>query len=293
MLLLFPLFSITADPYPTIETLDSKDALYRQLQSDIADFHIAAARGRVPRTVSFFSYHPRPTDDLFSVAARLNTGIQTLATVNRLSSPDVFSSRKVLVVPNVPGLYVAEEPRNDLEYMLNATYAAELVVAESVIAYTPSATRYRVLPGVEFSGMDTAFFLDILFRFPLPSGVVSSWFGERADPFTGNIRFHNGIDIAAPAGTAVYASQSGTVAEAGYDGVLGRYCIIEHPSGYRTVYGHLSRLDVEPQEEVESGNLVGAVGSTGRSTGPHLHFEIRGPNGANNPASFLRLPENQ
>jgi len=106
------------------------------------------------------------------------------------------------------------------------------------------------------------------------SGQVTSDFGWRTDPITGNPRFHGGIDIAAPQGTPVYAPQAGMVIYSGAYGGYGNVVVLSHGNSLYTVYGHNSRLLVQPGEMVYRGQVISLVGSTGRSTGPHLHFEI-------------------
>ncbi len=108
------------------------------------------------------------------------------------------------------------------------------------------------------------------------SGYVASGFGWRRDPvIPGRYEFHEGIDIAAPYGTPVYAAASGKVIAAWWNGGYGRTVIIDHGNGLRTVYAHLLKIDVKVGQVVKKGQKIGEVGSTGRSTGPHLHFEVR------------------
>lgn len=110
---------------------------------------------------------------------------------------------------------------------------------------------------------------------PVRASGISSGFGTRWHPLLGGYRFHAGIDLVAPAGARILATSPGVVAEAGWCGGYG-YCVtIDHGRGYYTLYGHLSRLDVTTGERVTAGQQLGLVGSTGRSTGPHLHYEVR------------------
>jgi murein DD-endopeptidase MepM/ murein hydrolase activator NlpD len=102
----------------------------------------------------------------------------------------------------------------------------------------------------------------------------SSAFGWRADPFHGTRRFHSGVDLKAAYGREVPAAGAGKVAFAGAQGGYGLTVVLDHPNGTQTRYAHLSSLSVKAGEEVAQGTLVGRVGSTGRSTGPHLHFEV-------------------
>jgi len=103
---------------------------------------------------------------------------------------------------------------------------------------------------------------------------ISSSFGMRKDPFTGEAKFHKGVDLAAPAGTPVVAALPGKVISAGYESGYGNVVLVEHEDGLRTRYGHLASINVKAGEKVDSENPLGTVGSTGRSTGAHLHFEV-------------------
>jgi peptidoglycan hydrolase FlgJ len=105
-------------------------------------------------------------------------------------------------------------------------------------------------------------------------GPISSSFGLRKDPFSNQVKFHRGIDLAAPEGMKVVAALPGKVVSAGYESGYGNTVLIEHEGGIRTRYGHLASINVRQGDVVTSENSLGTVGSTGRSTGPHLHFEV-------------------
>lgn len=108
------------------------------------------------------------------------------------------------------------------------------------------------------------------------SGVtLTSRFGARAAPMAGASRLHPGLDLAAPYGSAVVARSPGVVVAAGWAGGYGNCVVIDHGGGVQTRYGHLSRITVQVGQHVDPGSLLGAVGSTGLSTGPHLHYEVR------------------
>lgn len=113
------------------------------------------------------------------------------------------------------------------------------------------------------------------FLWPVASYVyISSRFGLRIHPITGEEKTHTGLDIASNQGTAVYASDGGTITLAGWNGGYGNCIMIDHGNGYVTLYGHLSTISVSEGQTVSQGDTIGAVGSTGNSTGPHLHFEV-------------------
>ena len=104
---------------------------------------------------------------------------------------------------------------------------------------------------------------------------ISSHFGPRQDPFDGEIREHRGVDIAARRGTPIYPANDGTVVYAGWHGGHGKTVIVRHEDGSETLYAHADTLLVGEGDRVDTGDKLGLVGSTGRSTGPHLHFEVR------------------
>jgi murein DD-endopeptidase MepM/ murein hydrolase activator NlpD len=112
-------------------------------------------------------------------------------------------------------------------------------------------------------------------------------FGVRLDPFSGEGAMHTGIDISAPYGTPVHATADGIVIHAGWNGGYGRCVIIDHGNNYQTWYAHLSRMDVIEGQEIRQGEVLGGVGSTGRSTGSHLHYEVRIASTPVNPYRFL------
>ena len=121
-------------------------------------------------------------------------------------------------------------------------------------------------------------------------GRITSTFGHRENPFGGiNVETHKGLDIAGPAGSPVKSMAMGTVEFAGVRGGFGNCIMIKHANGFETLYGHLSKILVRVGENVEIGQIIGKIGSTGRSTGPHLHYEIHKNGQKINPQSFLTL----
>lgn len=113
-----------------------------------------------------------------------------------------------------------------------------------------------------------------LMRTPVASARLSSGFGMRFHPILGYSRMHQGVDFAAPTGTPVLASASGRVTQAGWGGGYGNLIVIDHGRGLKTRYAHLHRMNVRPGQQVGQGQVIGQVGSTGLSTGPHLHYEV-------------------
>ncbi|MDH7577959.1 MAG: peptidoglycan DD-metalloendopeptidase family protein [Bacillota bacterium] len=126
------------------------------------------------------------------------------------------------------------------------------------------------------------------FIWPVPGhGTITSGYGMRFHPILRQSRMHTGIDIAAPSGAAVVASDDGTVIYTGWMGGYGQVVVIDHGGGYSTLYAHLSRIVAGNGSQVRQGEKIGLVGSTGWSTGPHLHFEVRVNGEPQNPSSYL------
>ena len=121
---------------------------------------------------------------------------------------------------------------------------------------------------------------------PTPGGVVSG-FGNRTNPIGGGTGFHAGLDMPSPSGTPIRACRSGTVVIAGWQGGYGNAVVIDHGGGMATLYAHQSQLGVSAGTKVLAGEIIGAVGSTGNSTGPHLHFEVRISGNPVNPTPYL------
>jgi murein DD-endopeptidase MepM/ murein hydrolase activator NlpD len=142
-------------------------------------------------------------------------------------------------------------------------FAAELDRVEAVMERIARAAALRDLDGMALPS-----------RFPITGGRISSGFGNRTDPFTGDRARHTGVDFPAPRGAPILASAGGRVRFAGFRGAYGNTVEIDHGNGLVTRYGHASRLFVRRGELVLPGQKIAAVGSTGRSTGPHLHFEV-------------------
>lgn len=123
--------------------------------------------------------------------------------------------------------------------------------------------------------------------FPTQSQIITSMFGYRRDPFTNRSAFHRGIDFAGNANDPVYATAAGKVTRTGYDKAMGLHVFISHGNGLETVYMHLNKVLVDKGEKVSKGDKIGLIGSTGRSTGPHLHYEVLKYGEAINPRPYF------
>jgi len=127
---------------------------------------------------------------------------------------------------------------------------------------------------------------------PVKTAAFTSGYGVRSDPFRGRSAMHSGIDLAGPSGTPIYATADGVVERAGWNsGGYGNLIEIDHGRGIETRYGHLSKVLVKDGQKIKRGELIGRMGSTGRSTGSHLHYEVRIDGRAVNPVPFMKATD--
>jgi murein DD-endopeptidase MepM/ murein hydrolase activator NlpD len=283
---LLPADSMAA--YPHIEILHRDDPVFRQATDDISLYYRAVHTDKNPPPLTLFSYSAKEGDTLFSIAARFNLPYETIALLNGLRNPEALQPGNQLLIPNTPGLFIAGTPQNDIEKLILSWRTQASETGTPVYIIDDSAKKlYYFIQGERFHPLERLFFLNVLFRFPLPQGVVSSRYGERTSPFTHERHFHHGIDIAAPYGTEVQAARGGIAVAVGNDALLGNYVVLQHEGNFTTIYGHLEKSFVRAGQKINAGAIIGSVGSTGMSTGPHLHFEIRNAGESWDPLKLL------
>jgi len=225
-------------------------------------------------------YTVRSGDTLASVAKMFGVSANTIVWANSLSSKTLKVGQELVILP-ISGVRhtvksgdtlqsIAKKYKADLEDILsynNLTAKAKLAVGDTIII--PDGVVASA-PASVSSGSK-----------PNQVSVVSGYYQR---PINGGrksqgIHGYNGVDIAAPVGTPIVASADGTVILArttGYNGGYGLYVVIRHSNGTQTLYAHMSRVAVIVGQRISQGDVIGAVGNTGRSTGPHIHFEVRG-----------------
>ncbi len=282
---------VTADtPYPFIETLNRTDPVFRQALEDIDRYYRAEVTDDVPPPLTLFSYTAVENDTIFSIAARFNLPYETIVLLNGIRSPDKVGPGMDLLIPNQPGLFIPLVPGNDLERLICSWRSGFDEIGREIVVNAGVGKRvFHFIEGERFHSIERSFFLNVLFRFPLAAGVISSGYGTRENPFTHKKHFHHGVDIAAPGGSEVYAAASGEVVGRGVDPALGNYLVLSHRGKFTTIYGHLQETFVFAGHKVQSGAIIGTVGSTGLSTGPHLHFEIRNSGESWDPSEMLSI----
>lgn len=255
--------------FPKITELQSRNPMFKQYQQDLEQNYKNIARGE-PTALSIYSYTVQKGETIMTIAARCNVTQESLATLNRVCSSDSSIEGRELLLPTVPGLFVCTTPDTTLEHILSKKN-----YDSSTLCYNISGTKFLFLPGERFEPTERAFFLDSAMTSPLPHGILTSSYGMRISPISGMEKFHHGVDLAAPIGTPVYACRGGVVETCGKDNVYGNYIVLRHDNNNQSLYAHLSKIEVTEGFRVERGNEIGLVGTTGMSTGPHLHFEMR------------------
>lgn len=168
------------------------------------------------------------------------------------------------------------------------------MAAAPIATHTPADARPEIVslpvkpPVVAVAAPPKPMTRPIAFAEPVPGHAINSKFGMRRLGGEPGARQHKGVDIAAPTGTSVYGSAEGVVLRIGYDPAgYGNFIEMRHPNGMTSLYGHLNRVDVASGDKVTTGQRIGLIGSTGYSTGPHLHFEIRRDGAQINPAKVI------
>ena len=275
---------------PRIDRLDRSDPVYQQHQQMVAEYFQRVGGGAVP-PLFLFIHETDGEESLFSLAARLMIPYATMATLNRLSEPSSPSGD--ILVPSQPGLFVYLDPQNAFERAVHDRLL-ERTEIESGVAYvdlsvTHGGERHRVrfFHGADFVPQERDAFFRVRFRNPLPGGTVSSRYGYRTHPITGLWSFHHGIDLAADFGMPVRTAAPGQVRSIDRDPWLGLTVTVDHGNGYSSVYAHLQESAVRVGQSIEEDATIGFVGSTGLSTGPHLHFELRYRGDSKNPEQYL------
>ncbi|MCH5295117.1 MAG: M23 family metallopeptidase [Treponema sp.] len=228
--------------------------------------------------VTYSNYTVRAGDTISGISRRFGlSNISTLIAVNGISNVRSLRTGQKLRVPSMDGL-VHEVTKGESLGSISRRYGAsvaDILDVNDLSSEVIQAGDRLFIPGARLDSESLQKAMGELFSYPIKSSWrLTSRFGRRADPFTGVSSNHTGVDMACPTGTSIYSAMSGTVAYTGYSSVFGNYAIIKHADGYQTLYGHMSKILCKKGQRVTQGSVIGLVGSTGYSTGPHLHFTV-------------------
>ncbi|MBR6294851.1 MAG: M23 family metallopeptidase [Treponema sp.] len=255
------------------------------------------AENYVETSLSYKVYRVKTGDTVGALAKNFGVTQDTIFSVNSNVITSAMSLRinSFLKIPSTSGvLYTVQKDGETLESICkkNNVETAKSEEANHITATEKLKNGTTVfLVGAK---MDRGKLLELsgeLFKKPLHSAYyISSRYGWRISPFDSSRRTHHGgVDMACPKGTSIYPTSEGKVITAGWSGIYGNYVIVQHHSGYKSLYGHMSQILCKKGDYVYTNNVIGKVGSTGQSTGPHLHFTIYKNDKAINPETKLAL----
>ncbi|MCR4821420.1 MAG: M23 family metallopeptidase [Treponema sp.] len=281
------------------EQIQSQNEIWQQYQKDMERYrkiknlpknYPSEKIRENPRSL-FYIYKVLPDKDKYldtfnGLYARFQTGQGTLATINHISSPDSVKAGMEIILPIPQGLFIPKKADSALEILLQKEFSSQIDSFTQI--YEIDGEEFYFLPDQFFSSTLMAFFRDSGMQLPLSKKIVTSEFGYRTSPISGQWKFHAGIDLAAPIGTEVFACKNGSVATTGYSDIYGYYIDIKHSGNIVSRYAHLSKILVKKGDLVSTGKTIGLTGISGASTGPHLHFEIRENGKAKDPAKQIR-----
>jgi hypothetical protein len=218
----------------------------------------------------------------------------TLISVNGINYTRTIQIGSYIKIPSMSGVRYTVRENGETIDSIAKKYEVEPEICSEVNHILPSeplkAGATIFVPGGILDSITLAEINGDLFRNPLRGAFryYTDRYGWRTSPFTGARSYHSGIDMIGPRGTAIYAAMDGTVTTAGWSDTYGNYVIVSHHSGYRTLYGHMDSLSVNPGQKVNTGTKLGTLGNTGLSTGAHLHFTVYKNNSTINPLILMK-----
>ncbi|MEW6607691.1 MAG: M23 family metallopeptidase [bacterium] len=263
----------------------------------VKDYNKAGIGGIEVEEPSFETmlYTVRPGDTLSEIAHKQGLKIDTIVSANRnIKGIASLRAGQKLRLPNQDGVF-HKVGKGETISNISTTYkiSPEKILDANDISKPKDlmAGKEIFIPGAKLLPATKEYIVGGMgFIRPIKGGWFSSGYGYRRDPFNGQIRFHTGVDIGSYQGTSIMAAKSGEVINSGWITGYGNIVIIKHSGGYVTKYAHNSRNLVSKGMYVRQGEVIALVGSTGRSEGSHLHFEICKNGHPVNPASFISLP---
>ena len=226
------------------------------------------------------------------IAEKYDVSQDTLISVNNIRASRLIQPGQYIKIPSEEGILYTVKKDGETPATISEKYDVDAVKCAFVnklgVDEALKAGSSIFVPGAEMDSITLSEINGDLFRKPIHGWYrLTSYFGWRPSPFTGRRSWHGGLDMACPRWTKIYAGMDGRVSETGFNNTYGNYVIINHGNGYKTLYGHMERIDCSKGQWVNSNTVIGRVGSTGASTGPHLHFTVFKRGKMVNPLSLL------
>ena len=243
----------------------------------------------LPMTLSMTSYKVARNETLDSIARRFRIRLDTLISVNGIGDVRRIPAGHSLKIPNIDGVVHTVRKGESISGIASARGVTilDIIDANDLSSQIILPGQSLFIPGARLSSHDLKKALGQLVIWPI-SGNISSYFGYRPSPFYGSRQFHSGIDIVGLENLPAKAAMDGRVAETGYSVLFGNYVIVSHDDGYQTLYAHLNSIKTSRGASIRQGERVGLIGSTGYSTGVHLHFGVYKNGKAIDPLKLLK-----
>lgn len=292
-------FEISAIPDFKEDFLDGDNADTEELletQALLADDGEEAVQQDVSEdelSLTYQTYRVKSGDMIGFIADKYDVTQDTIISINNIKQSRLIQVGQYLKIPSMPGILYTTKTKGETPSTIAEKYkvdAEKCALVNNISIDTELESGLQLF--VPDAQLDWATRQEIngdLFRKPLHSRYyLSSYYGWRDSPFnTGKRSFHTGIDMACSTGTPIYPAMDGVVTAAGYNSTYGNYVIVQHHSGYKTLYGHMSKITCKKGNFVYTTTQIGKVGSTGLSTGPHLHFTVYKNGKTVNPLGLL------
>ncbi len=246
------------------------------------------ARAKTPDVLETTPYIVRSGDTISEIGRQFGISDESIISLNHVDDARLLQPGVVLLIPNMDGVLYRTRSGDTLEKIAEHYKVPEaaIVTANRLPGTAIRPDQELFVPGGHMSTYAYRRALGTLFLFPA-QGYITSYFGMRRDPFTRVYSFHNGIDIGNAIGTPVDASADGQVVAIGSNRIYGTYILIDNGGGFQSLYAHLWRIYVSLWQWVRSGAQIAAMGDSGYSTGPHLHFSIFKDDVPVNPLIYL------
>ena len=228
--------------------------------------------------VTYQNYTVKSGDTISGIARKFGlTNISTLISVNDIGNVRQLAAGQKLKIPSIDGIVYTVKPGDTLDGIVkkNGIRLDALLDVNELYSETLTKGQQLFLPGASLDQKTLKTAMGD--RFIIPIQAKFRWtspYGWRIDPIANVRSFHTGTDMACPTGTPIVAAMSGKISTTGINRVYGNYVIIDHGNGYQTLYAHMSKIIVSKGQWISQGTRIGLVGSTGYSTGPHLHFTV-------------------
>jgi murein DD-endopeptidase MepM/ murein hydrolase activator NlpD len=246
-----------------------------------------------PEQVQVITHEVRPGESIWRLAKKYNVSMATIVNANKIKEKTVIQPGETLRIPDRDGIFHKTKKKESLPELARRYKVSPEAVkrANGIAGNLLPAGKEVFLPGAK-PLPEIYYVKQKVFAWPIRAkNRLTSGFGWRVHPITGNRAFHTGIDIGAAKGTPILAAADGVVVFSGDGGSYGNMVILRHKNGLFTVYGHASKLIAKKGSYVKRGQKIALVGSTGASTGPHLHFEVKGAEKHVNPTIAFRKTE--